>query len=206
MAIVGQFSVEKSKSVKEAVKQSLTQRICQTVGISDDSGSTSKSEDSENETGLTGTGANKYRHHEDTTSDGSVDQDATMRENPTTENGQDGDHGDSEASESDVVKRQFRFCRKRDGKQWHKTRFGKRVEQEDVEMGEVSQYKDKIGGVGFGLLSKEQITPKDAVLVQENVNEVGPVLFDSRLHRTLTWCLVFADCGSCDHDSGNHHP
>ena len=53
-------------------------------------------------------------------------------------------------------------------------------------MGEVSQYKDKIGDVGFGMSSKEQITPEDAVLVQENVNEVGPVLFDSCVRRTLT--------------------
>jgi hypothetical protein len=83
--------------------------------------------------------------------------------------------------QSDVVKRRFRFCRKKDGKQRRKARFGKRVEWEDVEMGEVSLYKDKIGGVGFGLSSKEQITPEDAVLVQENVNEVRPVLFDSCL-------------------------
>jgi hypothetical protein len=206
MAIVSRFSVEWAKSVKKAAKQRLTQHIHQMVGISDDSGSISESEDSENETGLTGAGENKHKHREDTTSDGSVDQDVILRGNPTTENGQDGDHSDSEASESDVVKRRFRFCRKKDGKQRRKTRFRKRVEREDVEMGEVSQYKDKIGGVGFGLSSKEQITPEDAVLVQENVNEVGPVLFDSRLHRTLTWCLVFADCGSCDHASGNHHP
>jgi hypothetical protein len=73
MAIVSRFSVEKSKSVEEPVKQSLTQHIRQTVGISDDSGSISESEDSENETGLTGTGANKHKHREDTTSDGSVD-------------------------------------------------------------------------------------------------------------------------------------
>ena len=60
------------------VKQSLMQRICQTVGISDDSGSISESEDSENKTGLTETGANKYKHREDTTSDGSVDQDVIL--------------------------------------------------------------------------------------------------------------------------------
>ena len=50
MAIVSRFSVERAESVKKAVKQSLTQRIRQTVEISDDSGSISESEDSENET------------------------------------------------------------------------------------------------------------------------------------------------------------
>ena len=49
MVIVSRFSVELAKSVKKAIKQSLTQRIRQTVGISDDSGSSSESDDSEND-------------------------------------------------------------------------------------------------------------------------------------------------------------
>jgi metal transporter CNNM len=191
MAIVSRFSVERAKSVKKAVKQSLTQRIRQTVGISDDSGSSSESEDSENEneTGSTGTGASKPKHRKNTTSDGSVDQDATLRGNPTSEDGPDGDHGDGEASESDVSKRRFRLRRKKDGKRRRKTRLGKRTKQEDVEMGEVSQPKDKIGSVGFGLSSKEQITPADAVLAEESANEVRLVLSGSYSRPTLTWCI-----------------
>jgi hypothetical protein len=34
--------------------------------------------------------------------------------------------------------------------------FGKGAKQEDMEMGEVSQHKDKISGVGFGLSSKKR--------------------------------------------------
>ena len=73
----------------------------------DDSGSSSKSDDSENknETGSTGTGVSMPKHRKNTTSDGSVDQDATLRGNSTTEDGPDGDHGDGESSEYDVVKR-----------------------------------------------------------------------------------------------------
>jgi hypothetical protein len=93
MAIVSRFSVERAKSVRKAVKRSLTQRIRQTVGISDDYGSSSESEDSDNETGSTGTGASKPKHRKNTTSDGSVDQDATLRGNFTSEDGPDGDHG-----------------------------------------------------------------------------------------------------------------
>ena len=62
MAIVSRFSAAKAKSVKKAVKQGLTQRIRQTVGISDDSGSSSEGEDSEDEAGLTGTRATKHKH------------------------------------------------------------------------------------------------------------------------------------------------
>jgi metal transporter CNNM len=191
MVIVSRFSVERAKSVKKAVKQSLTQRIRQTVGISDNSGSSSESEDSENEneTGSTGTGAHKPKHRKNTTSDGSVDRNATPRGNPTSEDGSGGDYGGSEASESDVAKRQFRLRRKKGGKRRRKTRLGKRVKQEDVEMGEVSQPKYKIGSVEFGLSSKEQITPADAVLAEESANEVRVVLSRSHFRLTLTWCV-----------------
>ena len=45
---------------------------------------------------------------------------------------------------------------KKDGERRRKTRFGKGAKQEDMEIGEVSQHKDKIGGVGFGLPLKER--------------------------------------------------
>ena len=83
-----------------------------------------------------------------------MDQDATLRGNPTSEDGTGGDHGDGEASESDVSKRRFRLRRKKDGKRRRKTGLGKRAKQEDVEMGEVSQPEDMIGSAGFGLSSK----------------------------------------------------
>jgi hypothetical protein len=134
-----------------------------------------------------------------------VDQDATLRGNPTSEDGPDGDHGGGGASESDVSKRRFRLRRKKDGKRRRKTRLGKRTKQEDVEMGEVSQHKDKIGGVGFGLSSKEQITPADAVLA-ESANEVGPGLIRSLFPLDADMLCSSCRFGSCDHAPGDHHP
>ena len=60
-------------------------------------------------------------------------------------------------------------------------------------MGEISQPKDKIGSVGFGLSSKEQITPADAVLAEESANEVRLVLmirfsFPSNADTVCSFC------------------
>ena len=54
MAIVSRFGVDNAESVLKAAKQSLTQRIRQKVGISDGSGLSSESEDSEDEAGSAG--------------------------------------------------------------------------------------------------------------------------------------------------------
>ena len=188
MAIVSRFGVGKAKSVKKAVKQSLTQRIRQKVGMPDDSGSSSESEDSEDETGSTGTGASKPKLRKNTGSDGSADQDATLRGGPVSENDGDGDHSSGEAPEHDATKRRFRLRRKKGGKRRHKTRRQKRTEQDDIEMGEVPQDTDKRGIGGFGLSSREQITPADAVLAEESVNEVCFAFPHPRFHRGLTCC------------------
>ena len=180
MAIVSRFGVDRAKSVKKAVKQSLTQRIRQTVGISDDSGSSSESESSEGEAGSSGTAAGELRLRKDTRSDGSMDRDATLRGKPVLENDEDGDQSGSETPEPDVTKRRFRLRRKKGGKGRHKTRREKKKEQGDIEKGEVLQDVDKRGVGGFGLSSKEQITPADAVLAEESANEVRRVFFYSR--------------------------
>ena len=79
MAIVSRFGVDNVESVKKAAKQSLTQRYRQKVGISDASGLSSESEDSEDEAGSAGVGTGETRPRKDTCSDGSTDQDATFR-------------------------------------------------------------------------------------------------------------------------------
>ena len=171
MAIVSRFSAAKAKSVKKAVKQGLTQRIRQTVGISDDSGSTSEGEDSEDEAGSTGTRATKLRLRTNTFSDTSMDPDNTLRGAPVLEDDQDGDHSDGGTSEPEVTKRRFRLRRKKDGKRRRRMRREK-AKEGDIEMGEVSQDAEKGKSGGFGLSSKEQITPADAVLAEESANEV----------------------------------
>ena len=165
MAIVSRFSAAKAKSVKKAVKHSLTQRIRQSVGISDDSNSSTESEESEDETGSTGTWA-KARQ---STSDGPTDPDATLRGRPGLEGGEDG-HSEGGSSERGTAKRRFRLRRKKD----RKRRRGrdKKEERGDIEMGEANLDADIGKGGGFGLSSKEQITPADAVLAEESVNEV----------------------------------
>ena len=176
MAIVSRFSVEKAKSVKKAVKQNLTQRIRQTVGISDDSSSGSESEDSDDDTGSTRTGSSKPKPRTSTNPDSPTDQDATLRGNPIPEDNQELDHSDGEDPEPAVSKRRFRLRRKKGGR---KAR-GERKKQGDIETGEVPQDVDKRSG-GFGLLSNEQITPADAVLAKENANEVRFVSIYSAL-------------------------
>lgn len=163
MAIVSRFSAARAKSVKKAVKHSLTQRIRQSVGISDDSSSSTESEESEDETGSTGTKARQ------STSDGPTDPDATLRGRPGLEGGEDG-HSEGGSSERGTLKRRFRLRRKKD----RKRRRGrdKKEKQGDIEMGDVNQDADNGKGGGFGLSSKEQITPADAVLAEESVNEV----------------------------------
>jgi len=71
MVITSQFSINRAKTIKKAAKQSLDQRICQMVGISDDSGSNSES--SKGEAGLAGTAMGKLRLWKDTFLDGSTD-------------------------------------------------------------------------------------------------------------------------------------
>lgn len=175
MAIVSRFSAAKAKSVKKAVKQSLTQRIRQTVGISDDSGSSSESEDSEDETGSIGTRATKSKPRSSTLSDDPIDPDATLRGRPGLENDQDGDHSAGGTSEPGVTKRRFRLRRKKDGKRRRKAQH-EEAKQGDIEMGDVPQDADNGKSGGFGLSSKEQITPADAVMAEESVNEVSSLL------------------------------
>ena len=88
--------------------------------------------------------------------DGSTVQDVTLCGKPTSENDEDGDHSGGEAPEPDGTKRRFRLRRKKGGKRRHKTRREKKIEQGDIEMGEVSRDADKRGVGGFGLSSKEQ--------------------------------------------------
>ena len=102
-------SDDTAKSSKKSVKQSLAQRIRQTVGIPDDSGSSSESDSSEGEAGSAGTAAAELRLRKDACSDGSMDRDATLRGKPALENDEDGDHSGGEAPEPDGTKRQFRL-------------------------------------------------------------------------------------------------
>ena len=189
MAIVSRFSVEKAKSVKKAAKQSLTQRIRQKVGISDDSSSSSESsesEDNEDDAGSTGTRASKSKTHTDAVLDSPIDQDATLRGNPVPENNQDVDHSDGGDPEPGVSKNRFRLRGKKGGR-GHKARREKK-KQGDIEASEVPQDVDKRSG-GFGLSSNEQITPADAVLAKENANEVCFVSFHWGSNQKLTSCL-----------------
>ena len=64
MAIVSHFCVEKATSVKKVLKQSLTERIRQTVGISDDAA-------------WTGTRGSKCKHRDNTVPDDQTGQGAT---------------------------------------------------------------------------------------------------------------------------------
>ena len=176
MAIVSRFSAAKAKSVKKAAKQGLTQRIRQTVGISDDSGSSSESEGSEDETGSIGTRATKSKLRSSTLSDGPMDLDTTLRGKSTSDNDQDGDNSAGGTSEPGVTKRRFRLRRKKDGKRRRKSRR-EETKQEDVEMGDIPQNTDNGRSGGFGLSSKEQITPADAVLAEKSANEVHLFLF-----------------------------
>jgi len=116
MVIVSRFSIDRANSVKKAVKRRLTQRIRQTTGISDGSGSTSESESSEGEAGLAGTVAGRLGLRKDTPLDGSTDQDATLSGKPVLENDEDGDYSGSEAPEPNVIKHRFRLRRKKGGK------------------------------------------------------------------------------------------
>lgn len=188
MAIVSRLSVDKAKSVKKAVKQSLTQRIRQKVGISDDSSSSSsssESEDSEDDAGSTRTKASKPRIN--TLPDSPIDQDETLRGNPIQENDKDVDHNDDGVdSEPGTSRRRFGLRMKKGGK---RRKRGKK-KQCDIETGEVSQNADKRSG-GFGLLSNEQMTPADAVLAEENANEVCFVSFLCSSCRKLTSCPQF---------------
>ena len=205
MAIVTRFSAAKARSVKKAVKQSLTQRIRQTVGISDDSSSSSESDDSGDETGSTGTTPTKPKHRTSTFSDGLADPEATLSGQPTLENGQDGDHSGGDTSEPGGTRRRFRLRRKKGGKHGQKTKH-KKVKEGDIEMGDVPQDTDKGRSGGFGLSSKEQITPADAVLAEESVNEVRPSSFDCRSDQKAdTPRTVFADPGPRDHAAWDHH-
>ena len=170
MAIVSRFSVEKAKSVKKAVKQSLTERIRQTVGISDDSSSSSESEDSEDDAASTRTRGSKRKLQNNTVPDDQKDQNATPQGKPVRDNDQGGDHSDSGDPEAGFSKRRFRLHKKKDRKSRRKARREK-AKQGDIETGDVPQDTNKRNG-GFGLSSKEQIIPADAVLAEENANEV----------------------------------
>ena len=120
MAIVSQFDVDRAKSVKKAVKQSLTQRVRQAVGVSDDSSSSSGSEDSREETGSTGAGGSRLKRRRNAPSDGSTDRDVTQRGKPDLENDKDGDRSGGEAPEPDTGKLRFRLRRKKGGKRIRK--------------------------------------------------------------------------------------
>ena len=172
MAIVSRFSAARAKSVKKAVKQSLTQRIRQTVGISDDSGSSSESEDSGDETGSIESRTTRSKLRNSTFSDSPIDPVPTLRGNPISEEDQDGDHSAGGTSEPGVTKRRrFRLRRKKDEKRRRKARR-EEAKQGDIEMGEIPRGAENGRSGGFGLSSKEQITPADAVLAKESVNEV----------------------------------
>ena len=180
MAMVSRFSAARAKSVKKAVKQSLTQRIRQSVGISDDSSSSSEGEESEDETGSTGTCAKPRQ----STSDSPTDPDATLRGKPGLESDKDG-HSDGGASEQGTAKLRFRLRRKKDRKRRRGGR-DKKEKQSDIEMGKVNKDVDNGRSGGFGLSSKEQITPADAVLAEESVNEVRFPPFSYRPVKDLT--------------------
>lgn len=189
MAIVSRFSVEKAKSVKKAVKQSLTQRIRQKVGISDDSSSSSSSSESEysdDDDGSTGTRASKPKSPSDTVPDSRIDQDATLRGNSVLMNDEDADHSDGGDPEPGVSKHRFRLRRKKGGKRGRKAQR-ERKKPQDVEIGEVPQDVDRRSG-GFGLSSNEQITPADAVLAEKNANEVCFVSLYHAPYQKLTSC------------------
>ena len=189
MAIVSRFSVEKAKSFKKAVKHGLTQRIRQTVGISDDSSSSSsssESEDNRDDGASIEFRASERKPHNLTVLDGQVDQDATLRGNPgISENDQDGEDGDGGDPEAGFSKRRFRLHRKRGKKHHRKARREKK--HGDIESGEAPQDASKNGG--FGLSSKEQILPADAVLPEENANEVCSVSPFPSLCQKLIPCL-----------------
>ena len=204
MAIVSRFSVEKAKSVKKAVKQSLTQRIRQTVGISDDSSSSSESEDCEDDAASSESRASKRRLRENLVSDEQVDQDATLRGKPGSENNKDGEHSDDENPEAGFSKHRFRLRKKKERKRQRKAEREK-VKQGDIETGEVPQEANKRNG-GFGLSSKEQTTPADAILAKENANEVCVAPFPSPPAKSETLHVVFANIGPGDHAAGDHHP
>ena len=190
MAIVSRFSVEKAKSVKKAVKQNLTQRIRQKVGISEytsSSSSSSEGEDNEDDGGSTGTGASKPESR--TVQDSPIDGDTTSRGNPAPEKDQDVDHNDGGDVGPSVSKRRFRLRKKKDDKRERKERR-ERKKKDDVEAGQIPQDEDRRGG-GFGLSSNEQIIPADAVLAKENVNEVCFKSLHRGSYRGLTYCPQF---------------
>ena len=203
MAIVSRFSVDKAKSFKKAVKQSLTQRLRQTVGISDDSGSSSESEDTQDDAASTGTKASKRKTLNNSATGGQIDQDATLRGQPGPENDPDGDRSDGGNPEAGFSKHRFRLRKKKERKRQRNAQREK-AKQGDIEAGEFPQDANKRNG-GFGLSSKEQTIPADAVLAEENVNEVRFAFLALPLPTSDALHIVFADIRSGDHAAGDHH-
>ncbi|KAK7461004.1 hypothetical protein VKT23_008931 [Stygiomarasmius scandens] len=141
MAIVTRFSREKAKSVKKAVKSTLTQRLKQRVGID----TSDSSDDSDDE----------YVGDSDSEDNGpNVDKDATLRGDGVLEkdftNGVGGSDG---GSSKDKPKR----SKKRKSKK----------NAEDEETGEMNQKKMSM----LAISNLEASMPADAVLTKDGANE-----------------------------------
>ncbi len=160
MAIVSRFSVEKAKSVQQEVKKGLTQRLKDRVGMGDSSSSDSSSDESGDETGA-----------------------ASVSDRDTTVKG-DGSEGS---------KKKRRWGRKGGKKRKSsKDDVKDKDKAHDMELGDLKKEKQHQGFVQTGLakalsVGREQSLPDDAVLAEEQVDDVRtlPVRFLVRLALTL---------------------
>ena len=172
------------------------------MGISHDfssGGSRIRCGDNEDDAGTTGTGASKPESR--TAQDSPIDGDATLRGNPIPEKAQDVGHNDGGDPEPSVSMHRFRFRKRKDGKRERNAWRGRKMKH-NVEAGEVLQEDMRSGG--FGLSSNEQIILVDAVLAEENANEVCCISLRSSSYQKQT-PTALADIGSGDYATGNRH-
>lgn len=158
MAIVSRFSVDKAASVKKAVKQSLTQRLRHTVGISDDSSSSES--DSEEETTSKNSSKKKSKRKDD------EDKESTLRGNVTW---------DKDIPDEDEPKSSSPFTSKRRGRGRSARRTkstGTDGRNLDLEMGAITP-EDRQKSANFTTSGLEQLTPADAVLAKSDAEDVS---------------------------------
>ncbi|THU76410.1 DUF21-domain-containing protein [Dendrothele bispora CBS 962.96] len=154
IAIVSRFSQQKAKSVKKAVKSTLTQRLKQRVGIDTSDSSSSSSDDDSSDEEYAGDS-----DHEDGTTQ--HDKDATLR-------------GDTIFSEKDYANTgNDAGSAKEQKKRSKKERRKSKKKAEDVEMGDSggSGGDQKKMASMLGMSNLEASMPADAVLTKDGANE-----------------------------------
>jgi metal transporter CNNM len=167
MAIVSRFSADKAASVKQAVKRSLTQRLRHRVGISDDSSDSGAEENISMKSDSKGS-----KHMMDKEAYQEHDKEATLRGNGNRDKGYDTAE-DEDKPKLSIPLRSRKGRRKSRGAQ--RDSAGPRGKNDDIEMGvvEVDDARQKTKAASFTTLGLEQVTPADAVLAKDVVEDVS---------------------------------